>query len=385
MKMRLHTRCLLASCAIMVSGMAFGQFWDQGAVDGAARSDFNSSQKGTMADPLWNSDHGGYLTWPNSNWVQYGNTSNGYWVFHANDEPILGPPDYPASAAPDGPPGQVHDIAVPGTTGHGFFYTHIDEGNQNDGLHFLINTDLLGSAQARRDWSDIPFLSVGAERDRGNNGVPIGILNGLEHWYYGDYYKLRFDARLWESHDGAHGDSYRHAGFYIIAEWCGSTPQGTDCTPRGIFIDLHEAASDTVNTIYPADGLTRYDDWPWPYPASFFDPGAEWLFARMDAFPDLATQYTECQGVMAGTGAGMMLTPSSGMKSYQVHLRKLYECLDHAFTVRDGYSWSVPFPSSEVEVRGIHWYVEASRNGNEGDQTSAVMWFQVGNPRMTKI
>lgn len=244
----------------------------------------------------------------------------------------------------------------------------------DNGAHIIINTDLLDSHQ-HDDWIDIPFLSIGAERDRGNNGVPPAVLNGLDDWLYGEYQYLRFNAQLRASEDGSHGGSYRHAGFYVLSEW-GETNEGNSY-PRGVYVVLHEDADshpDVDESLFP-DGWGMLS-WNWPFEQSFFYPGAEWFFVTLDHLSDFCPQSV--------LGSDQMLTPilnTGNLSSFNFHLTELFKCAENEYS-----PWSEPFPENQlVNVRGIHWYIEGSSASVKQRTPSTILWLQINDPRVSKI
>lgn len=375
--MPLARTAILFSATIFISLPAAAQFWDQSFVNGAARSDFDSPQIGTSQSPLSYGEClftdnnvmypcSGQTTWPVSNWDSFGDVTSGFWVLSANDEPWK-------FSTTDGPPNQSHAIGEPGSPGFGFHYGNIQGDGLNDGGHIIINTDLLYSSQYD-DWVDAPFLSIGAERDRGNNGIPPATLNGLDHWMYGAFQYLQFKAQLWASQDGEHGGSYRHAGLYIVAEW-GQTGGGVD-HPRGIFLMLHEDADSDPSidgTLLPHGYGTL--DWNWPFEQSFFYPGADWFFVTIGHLSSFCPQ--------AVIGSNQSLSPTFGagnLTSYKFHLTHMFDCIEQAYS-----PWTDPFPTNEiVDVRGIHWYVEGYAAAAQ-DTPSVVMWLQVHDPRTMRF
>ncbi|QOC23721.1 hypothetical protein IC757_06215 [Wenzhouxiangella sp. AB-CW3] len=185
---------------------------------------------------------------------------------------------------------------------------------------------------------------------------------------------MAIDTQLWHSSDGQHGGSYRHAGFYVLAEW-GQTPGGSD-HPRGIFVVMHEDASSHPNidgTMFPNGWGTL--DWNWPFEQSFFYPGADWFFVTIDHLSTVCPQ-----SVLVSDQPLSPIFGAGNQTDYGFHLTNLFQCVEQNYS-----PWSEPFPESEiVDVRGIHWYVEGAAAATQ-PTPSVQMWLQVNNPRVWQM
>lgn len=367
---------------------AFAQFWDQGMEQGLARSDFSSSAIGTVWAPI---DYGiclypgsnfpcdGPIYWPQSNWKKIGNPTDRYWVIHHNNSQMwrAGTIDGQGEI---GPPGQTRSIGAPGEQGHGFHMTHIDytvDGGipADDGWHFIINTDTIPEAD-RASWAERSnfHLSFGARQNRGNGSTPPAVLNGLDHWLYGDPQYLSFNAQQIASTSGTKGGgSYRFSGIYLTAEWGEAAPGVPQ--QRGVFVVLFEDAVDhpgVDETLFPG-GVEALPDWNWPFKQSFFYPGVEWLFVTIDHLK------TVCPDSVLSSGERLTVQPTiakSNQTAYKFQLTDMFQCLDSLYS-----PWSDPFPTDvEVPLTGVFWFQEVSNA--QTDEPAAGMWMQIDDARV---
>jgi hypothetical protein len=204
--------CVLA----ILSEPAIAQFHDQGLVNAVVRTDYNSQTEGQSSNPLTfvnpcifsvamcgNSPTVFSATNSFSQNTSGYPTSN-YWVLDFNNEhsydkrcPLN--PDPPGWCSPPGgilfttnnpgPPNQSIPRSAPGYGLMGFTAFIDSPAGENFYRAHLVMNGTFPNPQ----FAGTPFMAIGAERYRGNNGVAPGFLN-----YSPGNKRVQFKARLWD-------------------------------------------------------------------------------------------------------------------------------------------------------------------------------------------
>lgn len=387
----------LLTAGLLFSASALAGFWDPLFDVGGFRSDFSSPSTGTVYDPIvlgtpyngstyvnsncldgtispstWDpaitfvdNDGSGTATpgdevyWPSVPHVDETIESN-YWVLHANME------SWCRNAA--GPPGVSAFVGDPGQAGAGMAvkFIHNDPAPDAHGAHLIINTDLLSASQLD-DWDDLPFLSLGAEQDRGNGGLVT--YSGYYHWdiLFDNY--LTFDAQIFDADEG--DASALHAGVYLMMEWDGKR--------RGLFVDLYDYFPGG-GQIY-SGGITNWPGgWDWPFGGasedSFFAPGADWIFTTIDWWRNYCPQ--------ALLDHDQELVVAGGRKTFGFALQTMLDCIASQPGPNpesgESHTWTSTPPSQFVPIQGVHWFVEGAKV-SPGD-LDVKLWLNVDNPQV---
>lgn len=257
-----------------------------------------------------------------------------YWVVHPNVEPSFdqcnsGPPGHSAPVAL-GPGGLFAiDASTPGR-----FALTVDNGAYD-----------FSCFAPRRG---IPFLSLGAQSNRGNVD-PVGAPLDVGRFRFGnggegdDIDVLGFEATLQELSPFrcAPGTQWRcfqgdvgwHAGFYVLAEW--------DGTRKLLFLILADGG---ILAPPIADDIAA-SLWNWPVEQSMFYPGAQIGLIRAGS------------GITAACGLDLPRLPGGSAAQdpvrYRVEIGRLFECAV-AFGL-----YSPPASAAQpIAVIGAHWFVE---------------------------
>jgi len=172
----------------------------------------------------------------------------------------------------------------------------------------------------------IPFLSLGAMEDRGNNGPIAEIrwppLSGLR-----DQVSFRVAANAL----APSASQFYQLGFYVIAQWPSNELASL---PRMLFIILS-----TKNGLPTSSGL-----WNWPISESMFWPGAD---VAVMTRPDAATI---CGQYFPDPVAG------AGHQNITASLSDLFHCASDLGLFED------PMPGNQIhKVTGFHWFIESER------------------------
>jgi hypothetical protein len=172
---------------------------------------------------------------------------------------------------------------------------------------------------------DIPYLSIGAERYRGN-GSALGYMN-----LAGSKHCVKFTTKLWDFKlPSPVGSQPAVLAYYLLLKtsWGGM--------PRGLFITLaHWNIQNSSATTF-----VKKAKWNWPIQESFYHKGSE--FAYMDA-----------EDVNSLCGFSVPLLTTIGQEiSYDLDIQALFRCASNL----GGYSASMPY--GYLPIEGVHWAVE---------------------------
>lgn len=313
---------VLAACvgALLASPRAAADYFaDQHMYLGRVKTEYLAANEGTVTNPVTlgpslypcdpNDPHlvaqpcdntNPPTVWSQSNsWSANGAVPGGkYWVLLNNNEPWWVLPQN------SGPPDQSMPRVDPGTGVYGFsMIPYTLGGKPAFQAHLVLNNNFanLGS---------VPFMSIGADVDRGN-GTVLGALNDPARPN-----SVKFTAKVWDytlGYDGVLGFQ-----LWAVANWGGK--------PRMIFLHLftHEIAHEYVSD-------KNHSHWSWRVTESSLAPGADVAYA------DAAVIAQWCPGVNAPA-----MTSLGETRTYVINLQKLYECAS-----ADGL-FDAPMPTNTV-------------------------------------
>ena len=339
-------------------------FWDQGFKNGSWHTDFVSALTGTTQAPLTydsqclfpellcgNSPLAGE---PTSAGTSTALADDRYWVVSVNNEPafdnFIG-----GKKAVFGVPGQAHPLPQSGEMWTYYpesFTVQVDTeaGEDFPRAHMIVRHIGPTHSHDEKGAGGIPFISVGAQANRGN-GTAVGVLNNPFRPHHVQFTANLFD---WETSE----TSVMWAFLYAISEW---QDESGNNIQRGVFLTLKHfgEGSDYSGPEDPGDPF----DWNWPIQESFFYPGVDWGFIDSEDLnrgpeswhcgfevPDMVAKKTDYQ--------------------FSVDLQKLFECASRRGLFR------APMPEAvELPIKGVHWALEMS--GPE-----AYLWMTVHDMKM---
>ncbi len=197
----------------------------------------------------------------------------------------------------------------------------------------------------------IPFVSVGAQANRGN-GVAVGALNNPFRPH-----NVRFTANLfdWKTSDS----SNMWAFMYAISAW---PDEAGNSIQRGVFLSLKHMGE--RSDLSSQDNPGHPFDWNWPIRESFFYPGVDWGFIDSEDLNN-GPEAWHCGFTVP------VITEKLTDYPFNVDLQKLFECANRRGLFR------TPMPDSgELPIKGVHWAVEMS--GAE-----AYLWMAVHGMEMS--
>lgn len=325
------------------------QFHDSGFQAAVIRTDYNSQTEGQPSNPItftspclfpgqfcgtgsvtYESTNGfsqNVEDWPLSDfWVLSINNENSYnKVCPTNPDPGVNcpPGQLLVEAQNPGPPNQSLPRASPGFGLMGF--TAIK--NSLPGEDFYRAHLVMNGMFANPEVGGIPYLSIGADRYRGN-GSAVGYMNiagmvGTSN--------LQFNARLWDFKLPSPVESQPATlAFYLMAttSWAGKK--------RGIFITL---AHWNIDWSTAAEATTSLK-WNWPVQESFYYPGAEFFFI------DAEDIYPHC-----GISVPRLTTIGQEIL-YNLNIESLFRCASNLG------AYEAPMPYHVLTIDSVHWAVE---------------------------
>lgn len=295
----------------------------------------------------------GCVSYPGSPAFALNTPAERYWVLVANSDPSF-------DQCNDGPPGLSHRVrdpmADPAPALYKVAMEPLPDGARR--AHLIINAsdhpfhcDRPGYRQGPH--FVIPFLSLGAHRDHGQDG-PVALIN-LSTWPQAPNQQVQWTSRTWSYQpfgcDARKGEAICdaagvHAGFYAIARW--------DGIARLLFIDTVGQDALDYTAIDPPH--TR---WNWPLRDSLFYPGAEVAVLTSGHLRNLC-------------GMSVPPLPLQGLtaRAYSVDLASLYSCAERLRL------FSSPMPyAQDIPVEGFHWYLESVG-------TRGALWISVERPEV---
>jgi hypothetical protein len=368
--------------------------WDPGLVDGRWRTDFDNPLEGTRAAPLLLGDcqfqtpvSDGYPAFSGGGpdpvtHCRYGSiitpagnaaTSEATWPLHSfwsvigNVEAAF---DNPFCA--NGPPGQSMPFARPGA-GALFGVIALPDGEAGvparKKMHLVLNS--WSTILCRTQSYGIPYLSVGAQADRGNNGV-ITYLN-----VPGAKRQLHFGMTLMDIADAnpdafgqAPAGAVRYSQSHVLLEamWGGRK--------RWLFIELMPDARRDLNA--PDGGIDLHIRFNWHMVDSFIYPGADYVFKSAAVLSEQCRN--EGIDIPAQSRTLTYNNPATralSRRDYAIDLQGVFDCLS-----RTGAWGAETMPSHAVPVTAIHFGIEQDdrlyRNGAfTGSTAPNALWIAV--------
>lgn len=353
--------------------------WDPGLRDGRWRTDLDNPEEGTNAAPLLLGDcqfqtpvSDGYAAFSGGGpdpvtHCRYGSiispasnaaSSDSMWPLHSfwsvigNVETAFKNP-----LCANGPPGQSLPFDRPGS-GTLFGVIALPDGEAGvparRKMHLVLNS--WNQAACRSQSYGIPYLSFGAQADRGNNGV-IAYLN-----VPGAKTRLQFGMTLMDIADANPGtfgkvpdgvERYSQSHVLIEAMWGGRK--------RWLFIELLPDAR--RNLAAPDSGIDLHIRFNWHMVNSFIYPGADYVFKSATVLTSQCR--TEGIDVPAQSRAMTYNNPATrgqSRREYSIDLQGVFDCLS-----RTGAWGTDTMPLHAIPVTAIHFGVEQDdrlyRNG----------------------
>lgn len=264
--------------ALVTPSLTSATFHDQGMTFATFRTDFTQASKGLASNPLTLdpciyspsdpiSIHTCFYSpasYPFSNsWsmnvIPY--ISN-FWVMHMNAEP------WPYSLS--GPPGQSLPRANPGHGVLGFSPINGSSiGEYFYRAHIVLNNTLSNTSLHSAYPYHIPFISFGADNNRGNGGMVGYTDNPTQHG------TVEFTAKIWDMWPEAAGSGGSNFMMYAFALW-GDTPRMLMINLYGQNLSWSDDSSDYIHR-----------HWDWNTQESFLYPGADIVFIDIDRLDEL--------------------------------------------------------------------------------------------------
>ena len=287
----------------------------------------------------------GCIRYDTSPYFELNNPGSNYWVIVANEEPSF-------DQCREGPPGLSHKIVDPINQAYvpNLFKVAMEHVPapvwwlpmpSKKRAHLIINAsdhDFYCSKKGKYE-TTLPFLSLGAQQGKGNNG-PVAVINRSTSVSTRDV--LRFRSQIWDyqpmgclSGTGKNcnpNGTGAHAGLFFLAEWGGKK--------RVLFLDFFGDGAADYRPFAPIDRV-----WNWPVANSFMFPGADlaYLVAGTSSVCGL-----NVPRLAAGSGS-----PANGpAQTYSIDLSRLFKCASDQGLFR------TPMPNGNIDVTGVHWFLE---------------------------
>jgi hypothetical protein len=264
-----------------------------------------------------------------------GQAQEPWWVVGINNEPSFDPCN-------PGPPDLSLPLQEPGEGLAGFA---MEASRSEDGRAAHLALDL--SYENPCGWRAIPFLSVGARDDRGNE-VPVGALNPQPATVP---HRLRFNVEVEQFREPKYPDGRDGAAFIVqwtLSEWGG--------VPRMLYLIL----THWNREIEGNGALGRV--WNWPAAEHYLYPGADIAYLEAEDINELCGISTPNVPAVAGASV-----------DYDLDLQQLFRCASGLNLFRN------PMPSQQrqrnLRIRGVHWAIEAQ--GSDG-----LIWISLHRPQM---
>jgi hypothetical protein len=335
---------LVASVACVFAGSARADyFFDQGFVRAPLRSDYDDPLRGTAALPLRrqpclfpDGDPNVLISICGEHRVAF-NASNHYsrdvgpdgryWTIMANNEP------WHVDASGSGPPGQSLPIVPPGAGIMGFDALPIAGPGSRKEAHFVL-VNLYNNPHVPAGNYAIPFLSLYADDDHGNGGVP-GVLNNPQRPHTVTWISTLYDHQsARDPYPNANGNRGMWSHFFwVVSEWGGK--------PRMVFVNLMWNGI-TWSGRWRA-GLHAH--WNWPFPDSGISPGGDIAYMNAGEIGVHCRALEDLQPIFKrGTS-----------RRYTVDLQALFRCAS------DQELFDEPMPTTgELPIRTVAWANEGT-------------------------
>ncbi|MEE4218893.1 MAG: hypothetical protein V2I48_14860 [Xanthomonadales bacterium] len=366
-------------------------FNDQGFVDAEYRTEFDSKTAGTTSNPLTYDTSCTFpgvcgegpdtMTTSETLWYESSssvwNASADFWVLSVNNEPAFNP-----STSIVGVPNMVHKL-----------YPNTDSNWMATPASFAVVTDTpigenfprahliarhLGDEDDTWPYSNdpngdygIPFISIGAQEDRGHDSE-VGAINSSTRpetvkfkakiWQFLEPEPSQTAIDRWEALPLPKAEPYPDGGLwlflYAITEW--------NDIQRGVFLSLKHVGDNS-------DMSTGYTDgsqfaWNWPIQESFFNKEVEWAYIDSEDLGYISWPYNPKLCGIPSTKAPAM-TQTGTDYQFEIDLDKLFKCA----SARGLFSDTIP--STTLPIKGVHWAVEM--NGVDG-----YIWASVHDMKM---
>lgn len=256
-----------------------------------------------------------------------------FWVVDINNEPAY-------DACNPGPPHLSLPLSRPGQGLAGFRM-------RREGSTHTAHLALTLSFPNPCGWQAIPFLSVGARDDRGND-MPVGVLNP-KPWRSMPH-RVRFRLVL-EAFDPPRtptgGDGAAFVLLFALSEWAD--------VPRMLYVNLLH-----FNREIPEGALGRV--WNWPVAEHYLFPGADIAYFDAEHLEDLC-----------GIQVPEFLPVPGESREYDMNLHGLFRCASRLGLFRE----RMPNRRNarNIPIHGVHWALEAQ--GSDGQ-----VWVSVHEPEM---
>jgi hypothetical protein len=296
----------------------------------------------------------GCTEYQSSPYFAINNPGNNYWVIHANNDPSF-------DQCNEGPPGLSHQIQTHASNQESLFKVSTEDviiggAATRKKLRMGINSSEFDTYCAiNNDFQigDIPFLSVGAQKQRGNV-AGIGSLGTINQ---GGHSLVTFNAQIaayspFNCPDAQYPqcigiedeDTFGvHAGIYTIINH--------NNLKYMLFLNLFTSG------VYDNNQAPGFGYWNWPIEDSFFYPGAK--IAVFTAGPEL----------ISSCGIDFPTLSLNDNTSYQIDVTKLYRCAKDL-------GFFPELPNMALEIEGFHWFIETF--GPEGQFELVIEKMKVG-------
>ncbi len=275
----------------------------------------------------------GCLTYSQSPYFEIGTPDQFYWVIGANDDPSF-------DQCNEGPPNLSHPVLPFNSPIDGIYKVGMEDVLTGSEVRkrmqlgiYNSQHDFFCSAIGGFNFS-IPFLSVGAQKERGN-GSAVGTIAAINNGGMGLLeFKIRissfvpFDCPV-NMTDKCIGTTHigSHAGIFAIASW--------NNVHHLLFLELIRTGVVTTLTT-PSNSF-----WNWPVKDSFYYPGANVVI------------FTAGENLQQSCGIDYpALDPNSNsFTNYAIDIGGLFRCAKSLGFYPD-------LPDGEIEIEGVHWFVE---------------------------
>lgn len=278
----------------------------------------------------------GCISYSESPYFEINTPGEFYWVISPNDDPSF-------DQCNEGPPNLSHFILPFDSPIEGIYKIGMKEILINDSvakkkMQFgIYNTQhSFYCEHTGQTLFSNPFLSIGAQKERGN-GQAVGIIGnknkggkGLLEFNVRVSSYVSFDCPVDQFDDceittntGVHG------GIFAIASW--------NNIHHMLFLEFIREGVYS-NIVYPDKAL-----WNWPIKDSFYYPGA-----KIAAFATDTSLIESC-----GLNYPDLNLSDSNFSNYQIDLTKLFRCAG-----KIGYFTDMP--EGEIEIEGVHWFIETA-------------------------
>lgn len=278
----------------------------------------------------------GCVSYSDSPYFEIGTPGEFYWVISPNN-------DHSFEQCKEGPPNLSHPILPFDSPSDGIYKLGMEDVLVNGSdpkkrMQFgIYNTQhSFYCEQTGQFHNSIPFLAIGAQKERGN-GQAVGII-GTEN--KGGKGLLEFNARVSsyvpfdcpvDQFDNCKPttNAGAHAGIYAIASW--------NNIHHLLFLEfIREGVY--ASFVYPAKAL-----WNWPIEDSFYYPGA-----KIASFATDSSLKESC-----GLDYSELNLSDNNFSNYKIDLTRLFRCAGNIGYFTD-------MPKGEIEIEGVHWFIETT-------------------------